>query len=86
MLLGFLLPFWVRREGAVFPSLFGGVVFLPLLWVVAVFHLSSVGWCCLVFSFLLGGVAVFPSPSGGVVFFLLVWVELRSPLFEHAHV
>ena len=32
---------------AVFPSPFGGVVFLLLLWVGLLFHLSSVGWCCL---------------------------------------
>ena len=41
--------------------------------------LSSVGWCCLVSSFLLGGVAVFPFPFGGVAFHRLLWVGLLFP-------
>ena len=61
---------------AAFPSpVWCGAAFLLLLWVGLLFPMSSVGWCCLVSSFLLGGVAVLPSPFGGV---LLRYFFLRS--------
>ena len=52
-----------------FPPLGGAAFSLSFLRVAAFLSSpSSVGWCCLVSSFVSGGVALFPSPLGDVVF------------------
>ena len=62
-----LLFCWVVLLG--FPSLGGVAVFFSVFFGGTTFLLSSVGWCCLVFS-LLWVVLLFPSPLAWCCFLL----------------